>query len=384
MTSRREFHKRLACTVGSTIASTRFAGRTTASPSSDNGRRVVTIFLRGGNDGLNTVVPVHDPLYVSSRDDLRIRPEEAITLNDRLSMNSAMRSLTRCWEAGRMRIQQGVGDPNHSHSHFLSTAVWSEGKLDATLPSFDGWLGRALDPLQPTTRTPLACAIDSPDTPELLRSRLTRTCSVPELPRDQAQTLLKLMRSNPDLTGESEIQRHVLQACRDAATSLENSTRSSTRIRGFPRTPFGERMRQAANVVTTLPEIKAIHAVHDGYDTHTAQRGQHNALQRELADGLAALDRFLAERGLSESTLVMVFSEFGRRVKENASHGTDHGSAGPVFFLGGETPPGLYGSSPDLENLDDGDVAVTQDFRVLQKAIARWLVARDGQLGLPD
>lgn len=383
MTTRRDFQKHLACLVGTTLASTRPVLNAMTLPTPDTERRIVTLFLRGGNDGLNTVIPARDPLYARYRDNLRISPDDAIHLTKGMYLNPAMRSLADCWDAGRLSIQQGVGYPNHSRSHFVSTAVWSEGKLGATLPSFDGWLARTLDPLQRTSRSPLANAIDSPDTPELLRGRITRTVSMPQLPRLEARTLTRLLQDNEDFTAQSEAERFVLQACRDAATSLQNSSTSSTRLDGFPKTTFGRRMQQVAGVIETLPQIRAIHAVHDGYDTHTAQRVQHTLLLRELSGGLAALDGFLSKRGLSESVLIMVYSEFGRRVQENASHGTDHGAAAPVFLLGGGATPGLHGASPDLENLANGDIAVTRDFRDLQSKVSNWLTSQVA-LGLPE
>ncbi|GAA4453152.1 DUF1501 domain-containing protein [Novipirellula rosea] len=360
--------------------STRLVPAVSAGALPENSRRVVTIFLNGGNDGLNTIIPARDPLYAHYRNNLRIKPEEAIHLDDDTFLHPAMRGLSGCWDSGRLSIQQGVGYPNHSRSHFVSTAVWSEGNLDATLPSFNGWLARTLDPLQANSQSPLACAIDSPDTPELLRGRITRTVSMPQLPREESQTLARVLEQNQDFAADSAANQFVLQASRDAAASLRKSAASSSQFDGFPDTTFGHRMGQVASVIESLPEIKAVHAVHDGYDTHSGQRPRHSSLLRELADGLAAIDRFLSERGLSGSTLIMVFSEFGRRVQENASHGTDHGAAAPVLLIGGGSEPGLHGASPDLENLVDGDITVTSDFRELQAVASQWLVSNEKKM----
>ncbi|MCG8648906.1 MAG: DUF1501 domain-containing protein [Pirellulales bacterium] len=375
MFSRRHFHQQLACIAGSTFASTRFVPRVFGGVGQTSPRRIVTVFLNGGNDGLNTVIPATDPLYRRYRRDLRITPQDAISLDRRMFLHPGLSKLAEIWEAGRLRIEQGVGYPNHSRSHFKSIAVWSEGRLGAQSPSFDGWLARTLDPLQQQSKSPLACAIDSVDTPELLRGRHTRTTTLPNLAPAQAGELADWFEEGDRAQPSDELQRLVAGACRDAVGVLRSGAKSTGQLQGFPSGALGQRMKQVATVIDTMPEIRAIHVAQHGYDTHSSQRNQHAALLRELAAALAALDRFLVRQGQSESTLIMVFSEFGRRVQENASAGTDHGAAGPVLFIGGAAAGGLYGKHPDLENLNRGDIVVTHDLRNLHRNIATWLVS---------
>ena len=382
MITRRNFHSQLACLVGGSIASSRFVFADQA-PSTIQGRRLVTVFLQGGNDGLNTVIPALDPLYRHYRPELSINPEKAISLDRDMFLHPSLQGLGKVWEAGRLRIQQGVGYPGHSRSHFESSAVWSEGRLNARSPSFDGWLARTLDPLQQSSESPLACAIDSTETPELLRGRLTRTTTLPKVPSQQAARLAKRLQPMASTQNDNELHQLVDRARRDATDALRRSSESQRSQLDFPETEFGQRIRQVATVIDAMPDVRAIHVRHEGYDTHSAQRGRHAGLLRELGDGLRALDNFLAKSGNSESTLVMVFSEFGRRVQENASIGTDHGAAGPVLFLGGVSQPGLFGSNPNLEQLVRGDVAVSQDLREIHQGIASWLVANDDSLALP-
>lgn len=383
MFSRRHFHRRLACLVGGSLGSPRFVFATDAEVNHASGRRIVTVFLDGGNDGLNTVIPAKDPLYHHYRRNLRIKAEDASSLDGQMFLHPSLRDLTEIWNSGRMRIQQGVGYPNHSRSHFESAAVWSEGRLDAESPSFDGWLARTLDPLQQSVKAPLACAIESTETPELLRGRSTRTTTLPNLPGEQAARLAKRLRPDASKRLGGDLQQMVADACRDAANTLQRHSEARRKRFKFPATAIGQRLGKVATVLDSMPEVKAIHVEQSGYDTHSAQRDRHASLLSELGEGLRALDRFLMQSGHSESTLVMVFSEFGRRVQENASAGTDHGAAAPVLLLGGTVPPGLYGSRPDLEQLDRGDVAVTQDLREIQNGIARWLRSGDAKLFLP-
>lgn len=384
MTSRRQFHQHLAYLATGCLATSRFVGGSHAAEPRSKGNRLITIFLSGGNDGLNTVIPANDPLYRKYRNDLRIEAADAIPIHGGMFLHPSLRDLSGVWEAGRLRIQQGVGYPNHSRSHFVSSAAWFEGRPTATHPTYDGWLARALDPLQQETQNALAYGIETLDTPALLRGRITRTSSLPAMGAAQARELAKLLQMQRSDSRTTEASRFVAQVCRDASLALERGIRRTSRLDGFPNTTFGRKMKQVAQVVELLPEVKAIHATQDEYDTHSSQRALHGGLLRELAGGLEALDAFLLRSGLSESTLIMVFSEFGRRVKENKSAGTDHGAAGPVFLIGGAAPGGLLGQTPDLENLDQGDVAVTDDFRDLYAAITPWLTAPQPQaLSLP-
>lgn len=379
MNSRRHFHKQLGCIIGGTLATCKFAPHAFATDGSSNSRRIVTVFLNGGNDGLNTVIPATDPRYHQYRRDLRINSADAIRLQRDMFLHPALRDLSEIWNAGRLNIRQGVGYPNHSRSHFESIAVWSEGRLDANSPSFDGWLARALDTRQRQSDSPLACAVDSVETPELLRGRFTRTTTLPQIPTSEANAIADLLASDRSTQSDNasaegnDLRRLVEHACRDAADTLAKYSRSADRLDGFPQNAFGRRMRQVATVIETMPEIKAIHVAQDGYDTHSTQRVRHRGLLLELAAGLRALDLHLHQRGLSDSVLVMVFSEFGRRVAENASAGTDHGAAGPVCLIGGGQPGGLFGEVPDLEKLDDGDIAVTSDLRDLYAELVPWL-----------
>lgn len=336
MQNRREFHRNLTYLTGgmatclsvNPLLAARFAVPDPAKPT--NANRLITIFLKGGNDGLNTVVPATDPLYQRYRDDLRLDRGRSMSVGSDMYLAPALSDLAATWEAGRLRIQQGVGYANHSRSHFVSSAAWFEGRPTAVPPTFDGWLARAIDPLQRDTKSPLAYAIDSVETPELLRGRSTRVASLPSLSKVEAAELVELLSPPKPAASLSEAERFATQVCHNAVDALERVAAGHTQLDGFPNTSFGQAMRQVAQVVDTLPEVKAIHTTQGGYDTHSAQRQRHAGLLGNLAGGLRALDEFLHRRGLSDSTLILVFSEFGRRVQENKSQGTDHGAGGPL------------------------------------------------------
>lgn len=382
MQTRREFNRRIACVISSALAVPQFVPRVYGADDDTTENRLVTIFLRGGNDGLNTLAPCADPLYRKLRPTLHFKPEVGLHVERDMYFHPAFRELADIWNDGRLCIQQGVGYPNHSRSHFVSQAVWASAKLTASVPTFDGWLGRELDPIQARSQEPLACCVGTSETPEPLRGRHLRTATLPNLSPRQAKALSDLLQEKEGVDRASK-ESMVAQACRPAAASLRAASDGASDLKGFPNIPFGEKMRKVAQVIDLMPEVKAIHLEQEGYDTHSAQGAQHTSLLRDLSRGLGALDTHFSERGLRSNTLVMVYSEFGRRVQENASAGTDHGAAGPVFFLGGGSKAGMFGQNPDLATLDQGDVAVTRDFRDLYAAITPWLLGRARHLELP-
>ena len=348
-------------------------------------RKLVVVFLDGGNDGLNMVAPVHDPLYQRYRVDTRIEPDSGLRLTDQLSLHPAMRGAAEIWQAGRLAVVQGVGYPEHSRSHFVSQAVWHAAQLDAELGISDGWLGRSLDAQQTQIEAPLACSVGFAETPPALRGRLTRTIVPPDISPDDARRAQALLAIDQHRPFSSADRQHVARVQRDAASALEQLLPKRAMKPGdFPGSLLGQQLSQAAWLIRSNNPARVYYLRHSGYDTHAGQHPQHARLLRELADGIGAFDRAMDQAGLSDQVTVMVFSEFGRRVAENRSGGTDHGAAGPVLLVGGGYVPGLHGEPYDLETLDDGDLRVTTDFRSVYATVLQHSLQINPQSVLPQ
>jgi uncharacterized protein (DUF1501 family) len=330
---------------------------------------LVVIELSGGNDGLNTVVPIDDDLYAKARPTLRIEPKSVLKLDDRVGLNPAMKDLHKVWDAGDLAVVQGAGYPNPNRSHFRSMEIWQTGEVGPVPDA--GWLGRAAE-LYPSLGP---CYVGGEATPMAVRGRKIFTPSIASLadfripagmsqPADRASSpadeLAREVRRLNDLAlGQARRLEAVAQGLHPAdANSL---TGRLTTIRVLLENDPGLRV-----FYTTTGAA--------GFDTHAAQVYTHRELLRTLSSSVANFLAELRDRGLAERVVVLMFSEFGRRLRENAQGGTDHGAAGPVFLAGAPVRGGLIGSAPDLANLDQGDLKFTVDFRdVYATLLSRWL-----------
>jgi len=323
-------------------------------------RLLVLVELKGGNDGLNTVVPLADPAYRRLRPRIAVARDSLLAVSDAAGLHPSLGKLMPLWTAGELAIVQGLGYPDPSLSHFRSIEIWDTASGSGDYLE-SGWLSRAfgknpspagfaadgvvvgsadLGPLSgPGVR---AIALTDPE--DFLRSaRLARA-----LDRRSANTSLA----------------HILKVERDIAQSAERLGPGRELRTAFPAGPFGGAIRTAARLAANPQGVSVIRVSLSGFDTHASQPGTHEALLRQLGDGLSALRAALEETGRWADTLVATYSEFGRRPKENASAGTDHGTASVHFVMGGPVKGGLYGVSPRLDRLDgQGNLEFTVDFR---------------------
>lgn len=386
MPTRREFLRHVSSAgllIGSTTTLPSILVRAAEATNTDN--VLVVVFLRGGNDGLNTVIRFRDPNYTRYRPQLRIDASSALPITDSLALHPSLRGLADLWEDGRLTIVQGVGYPNHLRSHFESTAVWHAARLSAKPHAGDGWLGRALDGRQTMSDPPLAVAAGILEAPEPLRGRVLRTSSPADCSRKEAILVARLLRaSEPSLVSDHGARTAVAMMRRDVARSLERwSSEPIENADTRANSVFAQHLKQAGRLIADGNPARVYYIEHavvqgnGGYDTHAAQREPHAALLRDLGGGLSAFIRQLRGSGDADRVTVMVFSEFGRRVAENGSGGTDHGAAGPVFLLRRAGGGGLYGQQPDLERLDDGSLAVTTDFRSVYATLLRSVLEID-------
>jgi len=359
-------------TVGSLGASLAVAAPA-VTPSYD--RLLVLVELKGGNDGLNTVVPYADPAYYALRPRLAISRDSVVQLTDRAGLHPALRPLAAEFAAGRLAVLQGVGYPAPNLSHFRSIEIW-----DTAAPSdrylADGWLTRTFSAAAaPATFAADGVVIGSNDMGPLA-GRGTRALAL----ANTEQFLRRSRLAHPEEQLGNRALAHILKTENDvvaAATRLDASRAFATQ---FPSTPFGNVVRTACHVAASPAGVACLRLTQAGYDTHTGQAPTHARLLGELADGLVALKQGLEEIGRWSDTLVLTYAEFGRRPRENLSAGTDHGTASAHFALGGRVAGGLYGAAPDLARLGgDGNPAYALDFRsVYATALETWWGVRAG------
>jgi uncharacterized protein (DUF1501 family) len=357
-----------------------------ASAGKPNERVLVVVQLLGGNDGLNTVVPHGLDGYARNRRALRLPAGQVHKITKEVGLHPAMGQMAKLLEDGRLAIVQGVGYPNPDRSHFRSMEIWESARLEAGATE-TGWLGRAVDanPAQPGQDV-RALHVGGRSLPLALRSKHSEVPSVASL----EQYRLRLSGSECDKRAGRAALDEVARLDRGAddpllgflrrstLTAYESSKRLEqvTTATGpkYPAYGLAKRLELVASVIKAGFGTRIYYTSLDGFDTHANQLGTHAALLNELADSVAAFHADLAAAGHADRVAVLTFSEFGRRVRENASLGTDHGAAAPLFLVGPVATAGLVGEHPSLEALDDGDLKHHTDFRRVYAALLEdWL-----------
>lgn len=357
-----------------------------------DGRILVVVQLDGGNDGLNTVVPHGDDIYHKSRPTLALAAKELKPIDDHVGLHPALDGFARLRDDGRLAIVQSVGYPNPNRSHFESMAIWHTARLEPGRET-PGWLARALD------ARPEAAGGDAPawhvaggELPQALRGGRRHVPTIESVeafrrrlgvsdPGEAADQRAALDR----IAGASDGDNPLLQfVARSTVLSYSSSARLEAVLGdssggGAAKYPqdyaLARRLRLIARLIRAGLSTSIYYVQLGGFDTHADQRYPHQARLRELGASLRAFLADLDGSNLGERVAVLVFSEFGRRLRENASAGTDHGTAAPVFLLGRPVRGGLHGPYPDLAHLDDeGDPRFAIDFRqVYATILERWL-----------
>jgi uncharacterized protein (DUF1501 family) len=339
---------------------------------------LVLIELKGGNDGLNTLVPYADPAYYALRPKIAIARDEVVQLSDKVGLHPALQPLLALWKSRELAVLQGVGYPEPNLSHFRSIEIWdTASKSEEYLQ--DGWLTRTFA----AAPTPSAFAADgvivgSPDLGPLAGggTRAIALASTEQFLRQARLAAVEGRTPNAALRHILKVEGDILQA----ASRLKTEHAFATE---FPEGAFGNAIKAACHVVANRASVAAVRVTLTGFDTHSAQPGTQARLLSELARGLTALKSALVELGRWNEAFVLTYAEFGRRPKENLSNGTDHGTASVHFALGGRVAGGLYGEAPALDRLSaDGNPAYAIDFRsVYATALERWWgVASSGPL----
>lgn len=337
-------------------------------------RILILVELKGGNDGLNTVIPYADSFYTQLRGSIAIPRDDVIRLDGRSGLHPELKALVPLWEKGELGIVQGVGYPQPNLSHFRSIEIW-ETASRANEYLDDGWVTRALKSglSRRANFSTEGVLIGSTALGPLAGARAV-TLTNPEAFLNQARLAQSVQGRMPS-AGNAALQ-HLLQVEGDVSQAAQGLRADRFNLSTeFPQGAFGNRVRAACQVVASQKGragVPVITLTLGSFDTHQNQLGTHANLLRQLADGLSALRSGLLELGAWDRTLVMTFSEFGRRPRQNNSNGTDHGTAAPHFIAGGAVRGGWYGQAPDLGQLDaTQNLNYTIDFRQLYATIAQ-------------
>ena len=368
--------------LGSLAGLGAFAPQLRAGAATGNGRTLVLIQLSGGNDGFSTLVPYSHDAYARARRTTRFGASEVLRIDARVGLHPRLRGLREAFERGHLAIVEGIGYPGPSRSHFRSLDVWHaaspRGRAAGT-----GWVGRAIDRLPGAARHALVHLGSRPPfalhsasrSPLCIDAGLLRltdpaTSRARTAARELGGTELS---ANPRLA----LLQAVLREAQSSFDELRGTlVEAPTRVT-YPAHSFAQELRQAAALIHAELGVRVCSIELGSFDTHHNQRERHDRLLAELDGGLAAFLADLEQSEAGRNAVVVLFSEFGRRVAENASGGTDHGAAGLALVLGASVRGGFHGRPPELESLENGDLAFTTDFRSLYAHCIRHVFELD-------
>ncbi|HEX6510073.1 MAG TPA: DUF1501 domain-containing protein [Chloroflexota bacterium] len=346
---------------------------------------LVVIQLEGGNDGLNTIVPFGSSAYYQDRPNIAVPQKSVLPIDSMVGFNPNLKGLKPLFDQGKVAIVQGVGYDNPSRSHFQGTAIWETADPNGT--STTGWLGRYLDATLTDKPNPLAAIALGPLMPQTLITQKAPVTAIESVDSFRFQVARAVASPILDAYGHmygSAPEKLpasiglVRSAGADAQQGVQDLQSLATNYRStvqYPVNALARELQLVAQMISANLGTRVFHVSLNGFDDHVAEVFTHANLLKYLGDSLAAFYADLQAMGKSDQVVSLTFSEFGRRVRENAGRGTDHGTAAPMFIVGGKVKGGLYGDDPILSNLDDnGDLKYGVDFRsVYGTIIDGWL-----------
>jgi len=333
---------------------------------------LVIVTLYGGNDGINTLIPYADNAYHDARPDLAYAPGDVIHLDEQLGLNPAMKGLAQLWNQRQLAIVRGVGYPRPDHSHFRSMDIWQTAS--PAEPVSTGWIGRWLDA---NGDDPLRAVNIGPVLPPLaVGEKYTAAALSPGGAAGKAEKFDAIMTAlGNDDPNDTPAMAAVCKAYRAARTA--DTAFASVKPSDEGRNSLATQLSMVASAVKARVPTRVYTVQLSGFDTHANERATQQRLLQTLDEAVA---RFLQEMSgdrYGKNVVLLAYSEFGRRVRANASQGTDHGTAGPVFVAGIPVRGGFYGEEPSLTNLDNGDLKFTTDFRDVYYELLKRTVAAD-------
>jgi uncharacterized protein (DUF1501 family) len=418
MITRRDFMQSSFAAVGVGAIAPSWLARTAqtqdAKPAADaavhpGGKILVVVQMSGGNDGLNTVVPYADDLYHKARPNLRIEAKDVLKLDDHVGLHPSMKQLHARFDKGEVAVVQGVGYPNPDRSHFRSMAIWHAGQLNETATR-TGWLGRAADEIDAGEKAPSLIVHLGTSVPLALRRARSPILAFdhensfalqpdPKFPNDktaQTDAFRKLCEACAEQKSAGEAADRELATPKYAdilrATTSSGLSSADEMVACLNKTKnevsypngFAKRLALIARMISGGMKTRVYYVAQGSYDTHARQKDTHARLLGEFSESIDLFFQDLAKSGRANDVAVISFSEFGRRVAENASVGTDHGTAGPMFVVGPSVKGGVVGAPPDLEHLVDQDPKFGIDFRaVYATVLADWMKAPPAANELP-
>lgn len=360
----------------------------TQQPSGKDGQILVILQLGGGNDALNMVIPYSDDLYHKARPTIGVDPKTVLKLDDRIGLHPNLASLKSLYDNGEMTVVQGVGYPNPNRSHFRATDIWESADPQKETTT-TGWLGRYFDNTCNGEDPHEGIAI-GPGLPLAMQGDRVRalTFERPESYRYNGRDVKDYLSLNhadgklativQDRTITPQTQLDFLhRTAMDAQASsdqIDKLIRNHRPVGRYPNGNFGRDLHTVAAMIGGGLATRVYYVSLGGFDTHVGETGRHERLMKDLADGVSAFYADMKAQSNDRRVLMMTFSEFGRRVQQNASGGTDHGAAAAMFVFGGALKQGIVGRHPSLSDLDHGDLKYGIDFRtVYAELLQNWL-----------
>ena len=359
-----------------------FDGKTMVPP----GNKVLVVLqLSGGNDGLNTVIPIRNDIYYKSRPRLGIEKDKALLLTDEAGINPALPAFKELFDEGSLGIMNSVGYPNPDRSHFRSMDIWQSAS-DTDKYIYTGWLGRYLDAQCNGCSKPTQ-ALEVDDILSLaLKGENNKGLAVKDPKRlynTSHENYFKEINA-AHVNGEETVDYlyKTLSETLSSADYIFQQSRLHPSSLIYPATEMGKNLKTIASLIMSDINTKVYYLSLGSFDTHINQENQQKRLFTELNDAIAVFVKDLKDNNRFQDVMIMTFSEFGRRVAQNASGGTDHGTANNMFFIGGGLKQkGLINAMPDLTNLNEGDLIHTVDFKnVYATVLRKWLNADDKEI----
>jgi uncharacterized protein (DUF1501 family) len=384
-----------------------FGANAVQQPNGTDGKILVVVQLSGGNDGLNTVIPYADDVYHNSRPALSHAANEVLKIDDYIGLHPNLTAFKELYDKGSMAIVQGVGYPNPNRSHFRSMDIWQSGDPSTEVVT-TGWIGRYFDNACPGAdpkvgvsigeTAPLAMKGDhvnplSFENPGGYRYngydktrylQINQQATAPQIEPAMALStaapnhslIQPAMKKVTPITAQSQLD-FLSRTAMDAQVSSDQILRITANHDGpqpYPTNEFGNGLRTIAAMIAGGLPTRVYYVSLGGFDTHAQEKQRHDKLMTDLSQGVGAFWADLQKQNNADRVVMMTFSEFGRRVQTNASGGTDHGAAAPMFLFGPSLKPGVYAKHPSLSDLDQGDLKYEVDFRnVYASVLQSWM-----------
>lgn len=350
------------------------------------GKTLVLVQMAGGNDGLSTLVPYTNGAYQSARPTLGFDAEQVLPLDTEFGLHPNLTGLKSLWDENKLAVIQGVGYPEQNYSHFKSMAIWQ--RADPGLTTTDGWLGRTLEAMESEVHDPFLGFNAGGSQPISLQGPVPvpsvgdpadyafKVGGEPASPDHQrTQTLLRLYEEYPANSPFGVLLETTVDTAVESSAALAEAGERYTPAVEYPETSFAGGLSLLAQAIVGDLGMRVGHVTLGGFDTHTNQSDTHDDLMTALDGGISAFYADLEAHGKADDVIVLTWSEFARRVEENANGGTDHGAANLMFAVGRGVEGGMFGEPPSLEDLvDRGNLGYTTDFRSVYATVAeRWL-----------